>query len=138
MAWACRVSIIGLIAPAVLFIEFPQGRDLLLYFRGQLTETNSLEGAYLTILYWAGLLAAICLFWAYPIHAAARTILYDPFWLYPHGSNPNDTAFRRMQLLYRPLIIWVPRLLSASTALVISLACQIAFHDLPSPEVGDL
>jgi len=138
VAWACRVSIIGLIAPAVLFIEFPQGRDLLLYFRGQLTETNSLEGAYLTILYWIGLLAAICLFWAYPIHAAARTILYDPFWLYPHGSNPNDTALRRMQLLYRPLIVWLPRLLSASTALVISLACQIAFHDLPSPEVGDL
>lgn len=137
VAWACRVSIVGLVLPGFVLVRLPQGRDLFSYFSGQMDETNLLSGELWTIAYWIGMIAVTWWFWAYPIHASARIIMYDPYWLFERNSNPSNSALTRMRLLHRPLVIWMPRLLAAAPFLVLVWACHLALDDLPGTGIGD-
>lgn len=138
--WACRVSVLSLLLPSFILIAVPQGRDLFSYFVGPLVDApgvsvNLLRGEALTIAYWSAMAGLTWLFWAYPIHSAARLILYNPDWLFAGGAISNS-RLRRASLLYRPLIVWVPRLLGALPFVALSYACSTARGDIPTPYLG--
>jgi hypothetical protein len=80
--WACRVSIIGVVVPAVLLIYAPQARDLFSYFAGHLVggimEPDISRGRISTLVYWVVFTGLVLAFWCYPVHFSARVLLYDP------------------------------------------------------------
>lgn len=139
VAWACRVSVLGVFLPGLALIYLSQGRDLFSYFSGA-TEggANLLRGEFLTVCYWGVMAGITWAFWTYPLHASARIILYDPYWLFPKGRSPSNAELRRTRLLYRPLIVWIPRILATAPFLILAVASYGALRDLPGRAVGDL
>jgi hypothetical protein len=98
--WACRVSIVALLLPALVLIYAPQARDLFSYFAGHLVggsaEPDISGGRIWTLVYWVVFTGFVLAFWCYPVHFSARVLLYDPRWLFRRGRNPSDAELRRV------------------------------------------
>jgi hypothetical protein len=135
--WTCRVSVIALVGPALVLAVAPQGRDLFSYFAGHMVVStgagNWFLGEISTIAYWALMCGLTMYFWSYPVHSSARVLMYFPDWLFAAQRNPRNSEIRRVRLLYRPLIIWIPRLLAAAPFVILAVAARRARQDVPGP-----
>src|SRR5919108_4291421 len=142
VVWACRVSIVGLIVPAIVLIYAPQARDLFSYFAGHMVggslEPEISRGRIWTLVYWVVFTGFVLAFWCYPVHFSARVLLYDPHWLFRRGRSPSDAELRRVRILHRPVIVWLPRILGASVFVPLAWACYRARADVPGPSIGAL
>lgn len=122
VVWACRVSLVSVVAALLLMVVAQPARDL--FF----DRTYSLGG---TILYWIGFYISVVAFWAFPAHYSARLVLREGEWLRPHELSDTLAlgAFRRR---VGGFVTWVPRVLGASCFVVILVGVVLTRLDLQS------
>jgi hypothetical protein len=107
--WITRVSVVSTAIGVILFIFIPQVRDTLLEVRGSgvLDPSN--------ILFWVTFLVSAVVFWALPVHYAARRDLeQDPVYTDRDMTGPA---------------LWVPRVLGFLCTFSIAIgACRAQYR----------
>lgn len=112
--WIARVSVVSAAIGAVLFIFIPQVRDPLLEIRGSglLDPSN--------IFFWTTFLISAVVFWALPVHyAARRDIEQDPVYASREMTGPA---------------LWVPRVLALLCTISIAISAYRAQFRLLDPD----
>ena len=119
--YACRVSVLSVLAGTLLFLVSTQARDLFADVTfGVLPADQEAWG------HWLWFFACLVFIWAFPVHYAARRMLYSDAWMFSCRVRPEidprkDLEVRRDLKLS---IGWIPRLLAAvpfATVLILSL-----------------
>ena len=119
--WIARVSAISVFAGAVLFIAIPPVRDTFLEIRddGLLSWSDLWR--------WAAFFVAAVLFWALPVHYAARRNL-------SHDPNPffADSDARESERPTGSILwgLWIPRVLSVACFAAIAVGAFMAQNAL--------
>jgi hypothetical protein len=106
---ACRVSILSVVAGALLFLLSTQARDLFADVTFGALPTGP-EAWRLWLLFFAYLV----LIWAFPVHYAARLMLTSDAWMFSCRVRPEiaPSAFVEVRRDLRGWIDWIPRLLA--------------------------
>ena len=104
--FACRVSLISVVAGALLFAFATPARDLF----ADVTY-GALPGAVVAWGHWLWFFALLILVWAFPAHYAARRLLYTDEWMFSRRiraeTDPAKAAAVKKRL--RGSIDWIPR-----------------------------
>jgi len=107
---ACRVSVLSVLAGTLLFIMSTQARDLFADVTfGALPISLEAWG------HWLWFFACLVFVWAFPVHYAARRMLYSDAWMFScrirAEIDPRKALEVRRDL--KRSIDWTPRLLAA-------------------------
>ena len=114
--WICRVSAVSAVAGLLLFGFSDQARDTFLEVRG-LRPSN-----WQNLLFWVAFFLFVILFWAMPVHFAARRNLeLDPIFQ-KEASTPSLERQRRR----RDVALWMPRLLAFLCLVSVSVGASFA------------
>ena len=108
--FACRVSVLSVLAGTLLFLMSTQARDLFADVTfGILPKTLGAWG------HWLWFFACLVFVWAFPVHYAARRMLRSDAWMFScrvRAEIDHRRAAEVRRELKRP-IEWIPRLLAA-------------------------
>lgn len=105
--WACRISVFSALTGFFVFTYVLQAQNLF----ADLSFSDFAYGA----LYWLGVFIAIFLFWAFPVHYGARSILDGREWLISARMRRRlpevevADLYKKLRSDYCPLITWTPR-----------------------------
>ena len=125
--WACRVSVINVASSLALFLLATQAQDLL--------ADLSFQGGW-EIPFWATVLFATFMLWAFPVHYGARRTLDEDWWIIPRATRDTLTASCRDAMIedvrtrYRWVIDWVPRLLGLMPFVVLAFGIRGALGSI--------
>jgi hypothetical protein len=107
---ACRVSVLSVAAGTLLFLLATQARDLFADTAfGALPASPGAWG------FWIAFFTYLVFVWAFPVHYAARRMLYSNAWMFSCRVRA-DIAPRRITEVRKELswwIDWIPRFLAA-------------------------
>jgi hypothetical protein len=112
LLWVVRVPLAIVLVGFFLLGAAPQAQDLLL----PLVDGQSWRVAFFFVLHF--------LFWAMPVHYAARIVINDDVRLYAYAKQYPSTYFNLLQR-------WVPRLLGAATFVALVVSAYRARSNLP-------
>jgi hypothetical protein len=107
MLWACRVSVISVIAGFWLLGTVEQAQDLFADVTyGALPRSPS------AWLHWSWFFVWVFLVWAFPVHYAARRALEEDDWMVPRRLRASTSGVPdQIREDYRCELLWLPRLL---------------------------
>lgn len=138
--WVCRVSAFSAVAGLFLFAFAIQAQNLL-------SDTSWNRNIVVAILFWLATIAFVFLFWAFPVHFAARRALREDDWIIHRDMRRALTHddMRRMvdcvRTRHAALIEWTPRVLGLVPFLAfqvgIVLAALANWHAQELPQVSE-
>src|SRR5580704_18061626 len=113
VAWVCRVSVTSCVLGFLLFVFIVQARDLFLEFPSLDSAVAGNLKSYATMAWYAARFGfLLLLFWAVPVHAAARLGLNRSEWLKsPYGQADAPASLEAARTAFARPVIWFPRIL---------------------------
>ena len=121
---ACRVSVLSVVAGVLLFLTATPARDLFADIAFGALPTS--VGAWL---YWSAFFTYLVFVWAFPVHYAARRILYSHAWMFSCRVR-GDIAAHKIAQVKKGLdwwIDWIPRWLAAVPFLAVLIGLWKAY-----------
>jgi hypothetical protein len=135
VAWVCRVSVTSCIAGIILLVFVAQGRDLFLDFPGTnhgLGDAPHWYDVLPSMIRYALYFGALALlFWALPVHAAARLALDRPEWLTsPYGPRCDPAALDAARAEFETAVVWFPRILGGFSFVAAAIGAIVAAYEV--------
>ena len=121
---ACRVSVLSVVGGVLLFLMATPARDLFAN-----SAFGALPASPAAWLYWSAFFAYLVFVWAFPVHYAARRMLYSDAWMYSCRVRA-DIAPRKIAEARKDLgwwIDWTPRWLAAVPFLAVLIGLWKAY-----------
>jgi hypothetical protein len=108
--FACRVSLLSVLAGTLLFLMSTQARDLFAD-----VTFGALPGAFDAWGVWLWFFACLVFVWAFPVHYAARRMLYADVWMFSCRIRAEIDPRKAIEVKQdmKRSIDWIPRLLAA-------------------------
>jgi len=126
--WACRVSVLSVLAGFALFAGTVQARDVLLEMRYDPLWND---------VHWALFFILVFVAWALPVHYAARLILDGDDWLRT-SEFIQKNEIEQLKRRRRWLCAWMPRLLGLACFVAVGTGIRLALPDLPEALVPEV